>query len=110
MDETVDMFTENARRKGLELACLVHKDVPAVLSGDRAHLRQILINLVGNIGVTSAPNLAPTFWFTVRLQKETSATIPLSTEAVLPTGLIIGRADEIACQPIPPIPQVPDNL
>lgn len=48
IDETINIFAEGAKQKGLKLACLGHKDVPAILSGDRDHLRQVLVNLVGN--------------------------------------------------------------
>jgi two-component system sensor histidine kinase/response regulator len=48
VDEVVASFAERASRKRLELACLVHHDVPRVLSGDPVRLRQVLGNLVGN--------------------------------------------------------------
>ncbi len=37
-----------AQEKGLELSCIIDKDVPAYLHGDQARLNQILINLVAN--------------------------------------------------------------
>lgn len=48
VDEIVDLYTPEAGAKGLDLACRVAADVPAVVVGDPARVRQILINLVGN--------------------------------------------------------------
>lgn len=50
-DEVGDMVRSlaiRAHRKGLELACEVHSDVPAYLVADVARLRQVIINLTGN--------------------------------------------------------------
>jgi PAS domain S-box-containing protein len=41
-------LSPRAEGKGLELIWFVEPEVPAVLRGDKARLRQILINLVGN--------------------------------------------------------------
>ena len=48
VEEVVSLLAEKAHGKKLELACLVHHDVPAALRGDPGRLRQILLNLVGN--------------------------------------------------------------
>ena len=37
-----------AHKKGLELACRIHPNVPTMVVGDRVRLRQVIVNLVGN--------------------------------------------------------------
>jgi PAS domain S-box-containing protein len=46
--EVVDLFTAEARAKGLELHAQVDAAVPPALAGDAGRLRQVLLNLVGN--------------------------------------------------------------
>ena len=48
VEETLDLFAEQAQRKGLELGCLLHAEVPTALQGDPGRLRQILVNLTSN--------------------------------------------------------------
>jgi len=48
VEEAVCLLAEKADSKNLELACLVHSDVPPLLKGDPGRIRQILVNLVGN--------------------------------------------------------------
>ncbi|MCX6597151.1 MAG: response regulator [Acidobacteria bacterium] len=47
-EDTVEFFSHQAVRKGLELTCSVSSDVPAWARGDQGRLRQILTNLIGN--------------------------------------------------------------
>jgi len=48
LGDTMRALALRAHRKGLELVCNVHPDVPDALVGDVVRLRQIVINLVGN--------------------------------------------------------------
>ena len=48
LGDTMKSLAYRAHTKGLELACRIHPDVPAVLVSDVGRLRQIVINLVGN--------------------------------------------------------------
>jgi len=48
VEDVTDVLAMTAFEKGLELACLIHHDVPALVRGDPGRLRQILVNLTGN--------------------------------------------------------------
>jgi len=48
LENTINLLSLQANKKGLELQLLVEPDVPSLLRGDAGRLRQILINLVGN--------------------------------------------------------------
>jgi PAS domain S-box-containing protein len=45
---TLDLFTQSAQSRGIELIRAIALDVPSRLRGDPGRLRQILTNLVGN--------------------------------------------------------------
>jgi CheY-like chemotaxis protein/HPt (histidine-containing phosphotransfer) domain-containing protein len=48
VEDVVKLLAEKANAKGIELACLLHSDIPHEMKGDPGRLRQVLINLVGN--------------------------------------------------------------
>ena len=48
VETTFEMFSVKAHEKGLELVIQIHPDVPLIMIGDPARLRQILVNLIGN--------------------------------------------------------------
>jgi len=48
VEEVAELLAEKADAKGIELACLLHSDIPHAMKGDPGRLRQVLINLVGN--------------------------------------------------------------
>ena len=48
INTTVAMLAPQARTKGLELVAHIAPEMPYLLRGDSQHLRQVLINLIGN--------------------------------------------------------------
>ncbi|MCL9779967.1 ATP-binding protein [Vibrio sp. S4M6] len=48
VDSAVNTIVNSARKKGIELSCLVEKSVPVIITGDEVRIRQIFINLLGN--------------------------------------------------------------
>jgi signal transduction histidine kinase/CheY-like chemotaxis protein len=48
LEEVADLFAPTASAKGLEIATLIHHNLPIDLRGDVSRLRQIFTNLIGN--------------------------------------------------------------
>ena len=48
VEGVADTLAQRAGDKGLEMACLIHHDIPVFLRGDPGRLRQVLVNLSGN--------------------------------------------------------------
>jgi PAS domain S-box-containing protein len=48
VEEALDLFAAKVTEKNLELLSSIGADVPAVIVGDPARLRQVIVNLVGN--------------------------------------------------------------
>ena len=48
VEDAVELLAPRAQGKGLAIACFVDDDLPAMVKGDPARLRQVLLNLVGN--------------------------------------------------------------
>ncbi len=48
VEDAADTLSMKAAEKGLNLAVMIHNEVPSLLRGDPGRLRQILINLLGN--------------------------------------------------------------
>ena len=48
VEDVASMLAIQAEQKGLEMACLIDKAVPAQVIGDPQYIRQVLVNLVGN--------------------------------------------------------------
>lgn len=48
IEETAEFMAVSAQKNGLELACLIHNDVPVNVFGDEKRLRQVLTNIIGN--------------------------------------------------------------
>lgn len=48
IEDTIGLFSEPARRKGLLLTNLIESEVPRTLRGDATRIRQVITNLVSN--------------------------------------------------------------
>ena len=48
VQDAAEMLAEGAQKKGLELVCNIHPDVPLRINGDPSRLRQVLVNVLSN--------------------------------------------------------------
>ena len=84
LGDTMKTLALRAHRKGLELACQVHPEVPDNLIGDPGRLRQVVVNLVGNaIKFTEAGEVV----VTVQIADCRSESSDLQTDNVLSSNL-----------------------
>ncbi|WP_434683718.1 response regulator [Pseudanabaena minima] len=83
VEEVTDLLAMLAQSKGLELASLIHQNVPIYLCGDVARVRQVLTNLVSNaIKFTSKGEVI----VKVSLKAETESTATIEFR-VIDTGI-----------------------
>ncbi len=48
IEDITELLAPRAHAKGIEIACTIDERLPALVSGDAARLRQVLLNLAGN--------------------------------------------------------------
>lgn len=48
VEAVISMLSDQAKAKGVGLACLIYNEIPAKLLGDPARLRQVMTQLIGN--------------------------------------------------------------
>ena len=48
VEKVIQLFTDRAAKKGVDLSVAIHDRVPETMMGDAGRIRQILINLIGN--------------------------------------------------------------
>ncbi len=88
LDDTINLFAQKARAKGVQISSVIHQDVPMMLRGDPIRLRQIITNLVGNaVKFTERGEIV----IRVELQSSSATTVTLHF-SVTDTG--VGIADE----------------
>ena len=80
VEETLELFTREAREKGLALASHVGPGVPPTVLGDATRLRQVLVNLTSNALKFTARG-------DVRVTVEPGAEAPMLRFSVCDTGI-----------------------
>jgi two-component system, sensor histidine kinase and response regulator len=83
LEDVSDLIALRAYDKGLEFACVIDHEVPALLRGDPCRLRQILVNLLGNaIKFTEHGEIS----LRVTLEEESESAVKL-TFSVIDSGI-----------------------
>ncbi len=90
VEDVAGMFSQPAHAKGLELACSVPIDMPAVVRGDPGRVRQIVTNLVGN-AVKFTPSGEVVLELTMAGSDATSSAMRFQ---VADTGIGIAEGDQ----------------
>ncbi len=88
IEDTAHMLASQVRQKGLELAWMIHHDVPSLLSGDPGRLRQILINLT-HLALRSTEKGEVLIHVTLEGESKTHATVHfavMDTSRGIPKG------------------------
>ena len=83
IEEAVELFTEQAEKKGLSLTCFLPAEIPNRAVGDPTRLRQVLLNLVGN-AVKFTQRGEVTMWLHLLAQDAQTLTLKC---AVTDTGI-----------------------
>ena len=104
VEEVLELLAPQAHHKGLEIAALIHRNVPTHLQGDANRLRQVLMNLIGNaIKFTNTGEVIVRAEF--QSENDTTATIKFS---ITDTG--IGMASQDQSQLFQPFTQVDASI
>lgn len=91
VEDVVELLAPRAHGKGIEIASCVEPQVPALVIGDAARLRQVLLNLAGNaIKFTERGGVS----ITVAPSKRTGAGAHALDIAVRDSGIGLNAADQ----------------
>ncbi|MDO3387608.1 response regulator [Gilvimarinus sp. SDUM040013] len=88
VEDCIQLFGATANKRGIELYCYIHPDIPTKLRGDPTRLRQIITNLVGNaFKFTTDGSIA----VEVKLCDDSTPVVPKLRVSVADTGIGISE-------------------